>query len=420
MEGTTTEKTTAAEGWCGPALRGLGGRVSLVLAALALSALTTESAMSAGKPELAPTDSGNAVATACLQTGADASVPPMCTTLAAGAADYRRNGAATESPESGPAFACRPQGLVSAGESCRLHGTAVIFEVDSQRSRACLATDTRRVCGNVVVVHRGTLDSAAVAFEAHIEREGIWRLVVVEPSPAGRNRGPTVDTLARQGTLTLNIGDEPTETELLSIFEDPEREPMRYDVEASSDVVAISVIDGMLAIRAVRVGSTEVAVTATDSGGMAATWRFAVAVEPAVNIVGLPAWALAPIREAGRTSQKHSGSSHSATVSSNVDGGLRATISHTNVVRTLATTTRRHGGCMAELNVSLAETGLNCPGGWIAFSCDGTYAPPLRAATMFRDAQLAFGLGRSVSVSVTDGRKHNGHCVADRIDVIKR
>ena len=75
---------------------------------------------------------------------------------------------------------------------------------------------------------------------------------------------------------------------------------------------------------------------------------------------------------------------------------------------------------MAELDVSLAEAGLNCPGGWVAFGCDGAHVPRHRAATMFRDALLAYGLRRQVSVQVTDRRKRNGHCVAGRIDVFER
>ena len=77
MEKTTTEKTTAARGLVRACLARPWRRLSPALVAVMLLALTTEIAMSAGKPKLAPTDRGNAVAKACLQTRADASVPPM-------------------------------------------------------------------------------------------------------------------------------------------------------------------------------------------------------------------------------------------------------------------------------------------------------------------------------------------------------
>lgn len=336
--------------------------------------------------------------------------------LANGESDQRQDTAAAEMSESGSIFACRPQGLVSAGRSCQLHGTTVIFEVDSLRSRGCLTTDAHRVCSNVVVVHRGTLDSTDVAIEAHRERNGIWRLTVVEPSP-GENRGPEVaPNAARTGPLTLNVGDEPAERELSSVFEDPEQEPLRYEVEASSDVVAVSVVGERLTIHPLRQGSTEVAVTAIDSGGMVATWRFSVAVDPAVSVASLPLWAWSPLGEAGR---RQASRQPSVVTSSNTVGDLRTANVRTHVVRTLATTTRRHGGCMAELDISLAEAGLNCPGGWVAFSCDGTHAPRADASKMFQDASLAVGFGWPVSVTFTDHRKHNGHCVADRIEMLK-
>ena len=58
-------------------MEGRPNTTTLSAFALMLLGLTTESAMAAGKPKLAPTDRGNAVAEACLQTRADASVPPM-------------------------------------------------------------------------------------------------------------------------------------------------------------------------------------------------------------------------------------------------------------------------------------------------------------------------------------------------------
>lgn len=89
------------------------------------------------------------------------------------------------------------------------------------------------------------------------------------------------------------------------------------------------------------------------------------------------------------------------------------------VTRTLAAA-EAFGGCMAALDVSPSDSGLNCPvgGRWVTFSCTGEHASKADALRMFDSAQLAFVTGRRVRVWVDDTRKHNGHCFASRIDVL--
>ena len=89
-----------------------------------------------------------------------------------------------------------------------------------------------------------------------------------------------------------------------------------------------------------------------------------------------------------------------------------------NVVRTLVADQDRFGGCMAKLDQVLANSGLDCPGTWVSFSCSGTFTPKDIAYRMFDSAQMAFALGKLVSVQVDDTKKHNGHCYARRIDVL--
>ncbi len=78
-----------------------------------------------------------------------------------------------------------------------------------------------------------------------------------------------------------------------------------------------------------------------------------------------------------------------------------------------------YGGCMAYLAVPVgsATNSPNCPGNWVAFSCDGTYTSKDTAQMMLDQAQLAWATKRMVLVYVDDTRLHNGYCFANRIDV---
>ena len=90
------------------------------------------------------------------------------------------------------------------------------------------------------------------------------------------------------------------------------------------------------------------------------------------------------------------------------------------VIRTMATGDGRFGGCMAQLDIRLADQGLDCPGGrsWVTFSCTGVHNPESAGARMFESARAAFAQGRTVLVEATDEKKHNGHCYVQRIDVL--
>ncbi len=89
----------------------------------------------------------------------------------------------------------------------------------------------------------------------------------------------------------------------------------------------------------------------------------------------------------------------------------------TQVERTLTADAGRFGGCMALTNVTLANEGLNCTSRWVTFSCSGVYAAKDIAYRMFDSAQMAMALGKTVKLYVTDAKKHNGYCYANRIDV---
>ena len=90
-----------------------------------------------------------------------------------------------------------------------------------------------------------------------------------------------------------------------------------------------------------------------------------------------------------------------------------------NAKRTLTTDDGRFGGCMVQLDERIGDMGLDCPGSWVTFSCSGVHTSTDEAVRMFESAQMAFALDRMLMVEVTDERKHNGHCYARRVDVIK-
>ncbi len=77
-----------------------------------------------------------------------------------------------------------------------------------------------------------------------------------------------------------------------------------------------------------------------------------------------------------------------------------------------------YGNCMAYLDVAIADSGLDCPSRWIAFSCDGTFNSRDVASKMLDSVMMAFALERQISVLLDDNKKHNGYCVVTRIDVL--
>jgi hypothetical protein len=67
--------------------------------------------------------------------------------------------------------------------------------------------------------------------------------------------------------------------------------------------------------------------------------------------------------------------------------------------------------------VGQAQGSPNCPGNWVALSCDGTYTTKEAAQRMFDQAQLASSTNKGVFLVVDDTKLHNGYCTVTRIDV---
>ena len=82
--------------------------------------------------------------------------------------------------------------------------------------------------------------------------------------------------------------------------------------------------------------------------------------------------------------------------------------------RTLADTS--YGGCMVHLDVIIAN---GCPAnGWVSLDCKNTYYPAGEGDRKFNTALAAAIAGKTVSVYINNTQKHDGYCVAKRIDII--
>ena len=88
-----------------------------------------------------------------------------------------------------------------------------------------------------------------------------------------------------------------------------------------------------------------------------------------------------------------------------------------NVVQVLATGDGRFGGCMAALDVAPADSGLDCAGRWVTFSCTGEHAEKEDAHRMFESLLAAVVADKSVEMWVTDEKKHGEYCHASRIKI---
>ena len=77
------------------------------------------------------------------------------------------------------------------------------------------------------------------------------------------------------------------------------------------------------------------------------------------------------------------------------------------------------GGCMLNLNQSIsATTGLSsCAGNWVSLSCSGDFNSRSDASQLLNIAQMAKALEKNIDVRVDDTEKHNGYCVAKRIQL---
>lgn len=74
------------------------------------------------------------------------------------------------------------------------------------------------------------------------------------------------------------------------------------------------------------------------------------------------------------------------------------------------------GQCMAMINPSPDQHGLDCKKNWVTFSCSGDFNLAETGFQKLSAAQLGLLSGDPIFVQVDDYRKHNGYCYALRVD----
>lgn len=90
----------------------------------------------------------------------------------------------------------------------------------------------------------------------------------------------------------------------------------------------------------------------------------------------------------------------------------------TNTVVDSKTDKLMWGGCLALLSDSPSNYGLDCPSSnFVTFDCIGEFSAKSDALRLYDAAQLGYVTKKRVNIWVDDTRKHNGYCLATRIDI---
>lgn len=92
---------------------------------------------------------------------------------------------------------------------------------------------------------------------------------------------------------------------------------------------------------------------------------------------------------------------------------------HTGVVSRVLLEEGNYGDCMAQVTPDFEATALNCPYGWVTFSCSGDFNSKSMGNQKLQMAQLSFLTGDALRLKVNDAKLHNGRCFAERIDIQK-
>ncbi len=75
------------------------------------------------------------------------------------------------------------------------------------------------------------------------------------------------------------------------------------------------------------------------------------------------------------------------------------------------------GGCMARLKQGFSDVSGGQCGVWVSFSCTNELLSENQSRTMWDAVQVAYVADKSVRIQVDSNKKHNGHCVAKRVDI---
>jgi len=75
-----------------------------------------------------------------------------------------------------------------------------------------------------------------------------------------------------------------------------------------------------------------------------------------------------------------------------------------------------YGGAMIYLDRAI---GNGCPSRWVSLDTKGRYWNKEDGKNKFSSALSAFAMDKRVAVYIYSHQKHNGYCVARRIDILK-
>ena len=145
-------------------------------------------------------------------------------------------------------------------------------------SRQAETTDTQYEIGSL-----GTGDYEVRVF-AVVEGEDGEPSTPVQGEVVGiGNQGPrVVDELP---DLEIDVG-ETVAVNAAAVFQDAERDHLRYSASSDADLLSVRVADGVVRVRGVRPGEATVSVTAEDPAGLKATTTFQVAVGALLSMKG--------------------------------------------------------------------------------------------------------------------------------------
>ena len=81
----------------------------------------------------------------------------------------------------------------------------------------------------------------------------------------------------------------------------------------------------------------------------------------------------------------------------------------------ILTDSKYYGKCMISIPFS-AYSG--CNGNWVSLDCEGKYLDKGDGDRMLNVALIAQNMDKKVSVKIDSSKKHNGYCVATRVDIL--
>ena len=100
--------------------------------------------------------------------------------------------------------------------------------------------------------------------------------------------------------------------------------------------------------------------------------------------------------------------------------GYAATADITGTVEEVFVDDQYYGGCMAKISEDIADKLPTCQVDYVTFDCLAAFPETTKsiAVNKLSISQLAFVTRKTVYVRVTDLRRANGYCLAERIDII--